>query len=139
MRIALGFFLVGIQFPLSGQSPEAAIRTVLDEQVKAWNQGDLRAFVQPYSPDAIFVGKEVSRGNAGIIERYQRTYPTRERMGTLTFKGLEIRLLGGDFASVLGRFHLERTPAGGGVAEGIFTLLLKRSGKTWSIILDHTS
>ena len=140
MRIALGLFLVGIQvLPLAGQSTEADVRAVLDEQVKAWNQGDLHAFVRTYSADAVFVGKEVTRGSAGVLARYQRDYPTRERMGTLTFRGLEISMLGDDFASVLGRFHLERTPAGGGVAQGIFTLLLKRSGNTWSIILDHTS
>jgi uncharacterized protein (TIGR02246 family) len=139
MRVVVTLILLGSLLPIAGQSSEAGVRAVLDEQVKAWNQGDLRAFVQPYSPDAIFVGKEVSRGNAGILERYQRTYPTRERMGALTFTGLEIRMLGGDFASVLGRFHLERSQAGGGVAQGIFTLLLKRSGNTWSIILDHTS
>jgi hypothetical protein len=48
-------------------------------------------------------------------------------------------MLGHDFASVLGRFHLERSEVAGGAARGIFTLLLKRSGESWTIILDHTS
>jgi uncharacterized protein (TIGR02246 family) len=139
MRLVALWVLLGSQGLVHGQSPEAAVRAVLDEQLRAWNEGDLPAFVRTYSAETLFVGKEVTRGNAGVLERYQRNYPTRERMGTLKFTDLEVRMLGQDFASVLGRFHLERTAAGGGPAQGIFTLLLERSGKTWTIILDHTS
>jgi uncharacterized protein (TIGR02246 family) len=139
MQLVALWILLGNQGLLQGQSPEAAVRAVLDEQMRAWNEGDLRAFVRTYSSEALFVGKEVTRGNAGVLERYRRNYPTREPMGTLKFTDVEVRMLGQDFASVLGRFHLERTAAGGGPAQGIFTLLLERSGKTWTIILDHTS
>jgi uncharacterized protein (TIGR02246 family) len=124
---------------LWGQTPEAAVRAVLDEQVRAWNDGNLAEFVRTYSPETIFVGKEVTRGNAGVLERYRRNYPTLERMGTLEFTQVEVRMLGEDHASVLGRFQLRRNPAGGGDAQGIFTLVMKRSGKTWTILLDHTS
>ena len=124
---------------LAGQTPEAAVRAVLDEQIRAWNDGDLPAFVRTYSAETLFVGKEVTRGNAGVLERYRRNYPTRAHMGVLKFTNVEVRMLGREFASVLGRFHLQRDAASGGVAQGIFTLLLKRSGKTWTIILDHTT
>ena len=123
----------------AADSPEAAVRAVLESQVSAWNRGDLPGFVRTYSPETIFVGKEVTRGNAGVLERYRRSYPTRERMGTLTFTDVEVRMLGGDYASVLGRFHLRRDAANGGDADGVFTLLLKRAGGSWTIILDHTS
>ena len=103
---------------------------MLDEQVRAWNRGDLATLVRTYSAETLFISKEVTRGNAGVLERYQRNYPTRERMGTLNFTDIEVRMLGRDYASVLGRFHLERTAEGGGAAQGIFTLLLKRSAKT---------
>ena len=131
--------VLGSQILLAGQSPETGVRAVLDAQVKAWNDGDLKSFVRTYSADAVFVGTDVTRGAADLLERYRRKYPTRERMGTLEFTIVEVRMLGGDFASVIGRFHLERTAAGGGASEGLFTLLLKRSGETWTIILDHTS
>lgn len=139
MRFALLLVLLGTQVLLAAESPEAAVRAVLEEQVRAWNDGDLPRFVSTYSAETIFVGKEVVRGNTGLLERYRRTYPSRERMGTLTFSDLEVRTLGNDFASVLGQFHLQRAAADGGVAQGVFTLLLKRTGKTWVIILDHTS
>jgi uncharacterized protein (TIGR02246 family) len=139
MRIVALLLCLGTQALLVGQSPEAGVRAVLDEQIRAWNQGDLAAFVRTYSAETLFVGKKVTRGNAGVLEHYRRSYPTRQHMGKLTFTDIEVRILGEDFASVLGRFHLQRTAAHGGPAQGIFTLVLKRSGTAWTIILDHTS
>jgi uncharacterized protein (TIGR02246 family) len=120
-------------------TPEEGVRSVLDQQVAAWNRGDLVTFVAWYSEEAVFVGKQVVRGNRGVLERYQRSYPTREKMGRLEFSGLEVKVLGKDYASVLGRFHLARTQEGGGDASGIFTLLLQKTRAGWKIILDHTS
>jgi ketosteroid isomerase-like protein len=57
----------------------------------------------------------------------------------LTFSGLEIRMLGTDYASVIGHFHLDRTKEAGGEASGIFTLLFKKTAEGWKIIQDHTS
>jgi ketosteroid isomerase-like protein len=50
-----------------------------------------------------------------------------------------VRLLGADHASVIGRFHLDRTAEAGGPASGIFTLIFRKSEGAWRIILDHTS
>ncbi len=124
---------------LAAAAPADDVRAVLNEQVAAWNRGDLEAFVHSYSDETLFVGKEVTRGNRGVLERYQRTYSTREKMGTLTFSDLEVKMLGVDYASVLGRFHLARTEAGGGNSSGIFTLLFRKTNGGWKIILDHTS
>jgi uncharacterized protein (TIGR02246 family) len=136
MRLIALFLFAGL---LTAASTETTIRSVLDTQVAAWNRGDLEAFVQTYSDETIFVGKEVARGNKGVLERYKRSYPTRAKMGTLSFTNLEVRLLGNEYASVLGRFHLARTTEGGGDASGIFTLLLRNAKGGWKIILDHTS
>ena len=106
MRTATLLIVLGSQALFAEQSPKDAVRAVLHEQVRTWNQGDLPTFVHTYSAEALFVGKEVARGNAGVLERYQRNYPTRERMGTLNFTDIEVRMLGRDYASVLGRFHL---------------------------------
>jgi uncharacterized protein (TIGR02246 family) len=122
-----------------GATPDADIRAVLTAQVAAWNRGDLAGFMQTYSPDAVFVGREIARGNQSVLEHYRRTYPTREKMGTLTFSGIEVRMLGDSYASVIGRFQLSRSAADGGGAHGIFTLLLSNAGGEWRIVLDHTS
>ena len=121
--------------PAVAATPESDVKAVLEQQASAWNRGDLEEFVKTYAAETVFV-KEVSRGNKGVLERYKRSYPTREKMGTLTFSDMEVTMLGKDYASVLGRFHLELTPAGGGEAKGIFTLLLRKTNGGWKITLD---
>jgi ketosteroid isomerase-like protein len=55
------------------------------------------------------------------------------------YSQLAIKVLDADYASATGNFHLERTAAGGGNADGIFSLIFKRDSTGWKIILDHTS
>jgi uncharacterized protein (TIGR02246 family) len=122
-------------------APEAAIRHLLDQQTADWNRGDVEAFMKGYedSSTTTFVGQTVQYGNATILERYKKLYTTPEAMGKLAFSHLAIRILDADYAVATGNFHLERTAAGGGNADGIFSLLFKRDSSGWKIILDHTS
>lgn len=119
----------------------AAVKRILQDQAAAWNRGDLEEFVRSYenSPSITFVGKQVERGYAQVLARYQQNYGTAEKRGKLNFEDLEVRMLGPDHALVLGRFVLTRSAAGGGDATGRFTLVVKKVGKGWSIIHDHTS
>jgi len=129
-------------FMLWAASPEADVKAVLEAQASAWNRGDIEAFMQTYedSPEITFQGKSgVTRGYRSVLERYRKNYSTPAAMGTLKFSELEVRLLGADYALVLGRFDLARTEAGGGAANGRFTLILKRGPAGWKILHDHTS
>jgi ketosteroid isomerase-like protein len=127
--------------PLMAASPEQSIRRVLDDQVAAWNRGDIPGFMEGYdkSESTTFVGSTVTKGHAEVLANYRKRYPTPEKMGTLRFSDLEIRPLGAEYASVIGRFHLDRPAAAGGEASGIFTLLFQKTAKGWKVILDHTS
>jgi uncharacterized protein (TIGR02246 family) len=127
--------------PLLAAAPEQDIRQVLDDQLVAWNDGDVARFMEGYdkSESTTFVGAAITKGHAQVLAGYLKRYPTREKMGKLRFSDIEIRLLGTEYASVLGRFHLERPPEAGGDAAGIFTLLFHKTGTGWKIILDHTS
>jgi len=133
--------LLTLALTLAAAPPETEIRKVLDDQVLAWNRGDIQAFMTGYedSPNTTFVGKEVSKGYNTVLERYRKNYPTKEKMGTLRFSDLEIRPLGKDHALVIGRFHLDRTKEAGGEAAGIFTLTFRKTPKGWKVIADHTS
>ena len=123
------------------QTPAESIRKVLDDQISAWNRGDIDAFMVGYdnSPDTTFVGSHVDHGWDNVRRQYHERYPTPEKMGKLEFSELDIRLLGADYANVSGRFHLARTAAGGGEAKGVFTLLFHKTASGWRIIQDHTS
>lgn len=127
--------------PLLAAIPEQEIQRVLDDQVAAWNRGDVTAFMSGYedAPETTFVGATIAKGYAQVLANYRKRYPTREKMGTLVFQDIEVHMLGPDYASVLGHFRLTRTPEAGGNAAGVFTLLFRKTEQGWKIILDHTS
>jgi beta-aspartyl-peptidase (threonine type) len=117
----------------------AAIRAVLDAQRDAWNRGDIEGYMDGYerSDQTVFVsGDNVTRGWQTVLDRYKKTYNTREKMGTLTFSDLEITLPGKDAAVVLGRWHLQRAKD---EPHGRFTLVFRHTKQGWKIIHDHTS
>jgi uncharacterized protein (TIGR02246 family) len=126
--------------PAEGASA-AAIRQVLEDQVAAWNRGDVESFMRGYkdSPDTTFIGKSVEHGYIPILERYKKAYSTKDAMGTLDFSEIAVRELGANYAVVTGKFHLARNAAGGGDARGIFSLIWEKTPEGWKIILDHTS
>jgi uncharacterized protein (TIGR02246 family) len=117
----------------------AAIRAVLDAQVAAWNRGDIEGFMDGYwrSGETVFVsGDTVTHGWQTVLDRYKKGYDTREKMGTLMFNDLEIKLIGKDAAVALGRWQLTRASD---TPHGRFTLIFRRTQQGWRIIHDHTS
>jgi ketosteroid isomerase-like protein len=133
--------LLALALPLLAATPDSEIRKVLDDQALAWNRGDIPAFMTGYedSPNTTFVGTDITKGYAAVLDRYKTKYSSKEKMGTLRFSGVEVQLLGIAYASVTGRFHLDRTKEAGGEASGIFTLVFKKTAGGWKIIVDHTS
>ncbi len=127
---------------------KAAIHAAMEAQVAAWNKGDVTAFMSSYedSPETTFVGAaSVNKGFQPILSRYKANYSTREQMGKLTFKDMEIRLLPTstgvvEYAIVTGKFHLERTAKGAQTKDdGIFSLVWRKGPGGWKIVLDHTA
>jgi ketosteroid isomerase-like protein len=118
----------------------AAIQRVLDDQVAAWNKGDLVAFMRGYleSDDlSFFSGDAKTKGWKATLERYQKKYQgDGKEMGKLAFSEMSIELLGNDHALVRGRFRLQRM---NDAPTGIFTLIVRKTPAGWRIIHDHTS
>lgn len=123
-----------------GKDP-SAIKQVLSDQQDAWNRGDIDTFMHGYknSPNTTFMGKTIAHGYQPILDRYKKGFATRDAMGTLDFSELTVKMLGKNYAVVTGKYHLTRTPAGGGDASGIFSLIFERDRDGWHIILDHSS
>lgn len=141
--IALLFFTVSLcqalAAPDSSDSPSREITKLLGQQAAAWNAGDIDAFMEHYwkSDELTFSsGGQTTRGWQRTKESYQQRYPTREKMGQLTFSQLEVTPLGDSAALVLGRWRLARdeSPVGGN-----FTLAFRKIDGRWVIIHDHTS
>ena len=119
---------------------ENDIKSVLQTQITLWNKGDIEGFMEYYekSPTLKFVGKAgVVSGWEATLQRYLKSYPNRETMGTLDFDIQEVDITAGKTAWVLGRWHLTR-PTMGDVG-GYFTLLMKKVKGKWLVVRDHTS
>jgi ketosteroid isomerase-like protein len=147
---ALAFTFLAPARPATAQddnSLHTASRAELDivkavlAQEKAWNVGDIAGYVKGYkdSPDTLFIGKQVSHGFKEILEDYERNYPNRSSMGTLTFSELEVHPVSEAYAICIGKYHVERSRKDGGPADGMFSLLLEKTPDGWKIILDHTT
>lgn len=123
----------------ASDADKQAIATVLEDQQKAWNRGDVDAFLQGYwhSQQLTFSGSGgIERGWDAVLARYKKTYPDRSAMGQLDFSQLEFRFFGADAALVLGHWHLSREK---GDIGGVFSLVWQRFPEGWRIIHDHTS
>jgi ketosteroid isomerase-like protein len=118
---------------------EAAVRKVLDDQVVAWNRGDIDAFMTGYwnSDKVQFVsGNGITHGYADVLARYKKGFPNQAAMGHLSFTGLEVYVDCADSAYVIGQFHLALAPDN---PSGYFTLNFKKFADGWKIVVDHTS
>jgi uncharacterized protein (TIGR02246 family) len=137
MTVALGTFAKPA--PRAKNDLEAEVRAVIDDQAAAWNRGDIAAFMESYwkSGETTFVGAGgVLHGWKPVLERYQRMYPTRAAMGTLSFSKLEIRPECPDSAYVIGEFQLQRAAD---TLSGVFTLELRKFPEGWKITVDHST
>lgn len=134
------YFLTGLFAAEPPMKEVDAIRTVLTDQVVAWNKGDLQGFMAGYwRSDALtfFSGKDATRGWAATLERYQKRYQAEgKEMGKLTFSELEIDMLGADAAFVRGRWKVVQRKE---THAGLFTLIVKKVPEGWRIVHDHTS
>ncbi|HRI13076.1 MAG TPA: nuclear transport factor 2 family protein [Verrucomicrobiota bacterium] len=120
-------------------SAEAQIKTVLQNQVLAWNSGDLIGFMDGYArlDTTRFVsGGTVTQGWQTVFDRYRARYTNAATMGHVVFSEVQVEMLSADAGFVTGAWQLART---GDAPSGRFTLLFRRLSGGWRIVYDHTS
>jgi len=135
----LAFTLVAGARAADATAIQAAVRAVLDEQVKDWNAGNIERFMRGYHQSAttrFASGGNVTLGWQSVLDRYKRTYSDKAAMGTLTFSELDITAASDDSALAFGHWHLKREKD---EPSGLFTLLFRKTDDGWKIIHDHTS
>jgi len=118
---------------------ELLIRNAMNEQVAAWNNGDIDRFMTTYwqSDSLKFIGKSgVTYGWQKTLDNYKKNYPDTAAMGKLDFTLIEVKRLSVLYYSVVGKWHLNRSI---GDIQGHFTLLFKKIKNKWVIVMDHSS
>jgi ketosteroid isomerase-like protein len=120
-------------------SDKEAILKILDNQTKAWNNGDVENFMVGYwnNDSLMYVGKAgITYGYKPTLENYKKNYGSKEKMGQLAFTILHVNRLSPEYYQVVGKWHLKRTV---GDVGGHYTLLFRKINDGWVIISDHSS
>ena len=118
---------------------EAAIDSVLNELVAAWNRDDLTGHVGQYSDSATYTTpRGLDVGHAAIERNMQYFVMPDGLAGTLAFDDVLVRMLGGDHALATGSFLVENVRDTSDI-RGRFTLVLERDSTGWRVLHDHSS
>lgn len=118
---------------------ETEVRNVLARQNRAWNRGDIDAFMIGYweNDSLMFIGKSgVTYGYKNTLSNYKKNYPDTTVMGKLTFTLIQLKQLSPEYFHVTGKYYLTRTI---GDASGHFTLIFRKINGKWLVISDHSS
>ena len=137
----LFFLVINITYGQSilSESDKNEIISVLKQQEKFWNKGDIDGFMHGYvkSDYLVFNGSSGPfYGWNSVKDRYIKTYPSKEKMGKLNFKIHNISLITSSVAQLIGQFFLSYPKS---EVSGYFTLVLIKSKGEWLILSDHTS
>jgi ketosteroid isomerase-like protein len=135
--LALLLFITLSSFAQSGD--ESVIRRILADQITAWNKGDLDDFMKGYwnSDSLAFIGRSgITYGYAAALDNYKKHYDSPDKMGELIFTLLKLEKLSPDYYFVIGKWQLKRKAGDTG---GVYTLLFRRIGGRWVIVVDHSS
>jgi ketosteroid isomerase-like protein len=140
MKNVVMFLLVLSTLGSTAQSnDESAIRQALNEQIEAWNQGDIERFMKTYwdNDSLMFIGKSgIQYGWNNTLSNYKKNYPDTIAMGKLSFKILKVSRLSAEYFYVVGKWHLQRSI---GDLEGHYDLLFRKINGRWVIVADHSS
>ncbi len=138
--VLLLFFISGINSAQENSTYDKnQILSILDQQMIAWNKGDIDGYMQGYwqSDSLKFVGKNgITYGWENTLERYKKAYPNKLAMGILKFEILSLEILSNDSAFMLGKWSLQRKDDN---PSGYFTLVWKKINGKWVIVTDHSS
>lgn len=124
---------------LETATEEKLIRTMLADQVKEWNKGNIDGYMSGYwnSDSMLFIGSSGPRyGFEKTLERYKEAYPDKAHMGRLISNIITITPLSREYYFVVGHWELKREV---GDVGGSFTLLLRKMDGNWVIVCDHSS
>lgn len=119
------------------------IQNNFEQQTSAWNNGDLKAYVEAYvaGDSAKTISKAgVIYGKVNILKQYQQYY-NKENMGTLWFDQFTYQKLREDLYYVVGRFNLKNMDKNKQPKErhGWFSVLMQKIDAKWFILSDHST
>ncbi|MEM1339288.1 MAG: nuclear transport factor 2 family protein [Bacteroidota bacterium] len=133
------FSALGFAQTSTNELDKKAIQELLIAQQKAWNTYDIEAFMEGYwkSDELTFYGSGgVIKGWQATLERYKKSYPSKDHFGKLDFVFNEIAPISEGAYYVMGEYYLTRSV---GDTNGIFMLVVKKIAGDWKVIADTSA
>jgi ketosteroid isomerase-like protein len=123
----------------SAATDDEQVYKVILDQVRYWNAHDIEHYMDCFwkSPDLLVVndGEQVM-GWAEVLATYQRGFPNRAEMGTMTLQRAKLQRLGPDFFLGLSWFVVRTN---GKDSYSTDTMIFQRLSEGWKIVSDHSS
>jgi uncharacterized protein (TIGR02246 family) len=124
-----------------GGDLRAQFKAMIARSARAWNRGDLDAFMEDYLDNTrtTYVGRRgvVLHGRAAIREVYAPRFAPGGVRDSLSFEDLQVDSLAPRVAHVLAYYVLSRGDST--VARGPTSLVMLRVRGRWRIVHDHSS
>jgi ketosteroid isomerase-like protein len=118
---------------------EEQVYNVILDQLRYWNAHDIEHYMDCFwkSPDLLVVNEgEQVMGWAEVLATYQRGFPNRAEMGSLTLQRVKLQRLGPDFFLGLSWFVVRTN---GKDSYATDTMVFQRFSEGWKVISDHSS
>lgn len=128
-----------LSFSLKNEDLSLRLNEVMQKQADAWNRGDLEGYMKGYwnSDSLVFTGgTSLSYGYKTTLNRYRKSYDSREKMGQLIFDEVTHHQTAETSAFSTGKWTLQRQSD---TLSGRFTLVWQVKNGEWKIIADHSS
>lgn len=102
LAVGLSLGLVGSQVTAQTAADTAAVRSVIKDEITAWNHGDAAAYSRHVAPDATFtnIRGQFFTGHAEFLHQHQVIFGTFFKRTTLQQDIVALRFLGPDVAVV---------------------------------------
>jgi ketosteroid isomerase-like protein len=118
---------------------EQQIYAIILDQLRYWNAHDIEHYMDCFwkSPDLLVVidGEQIM-GWAELLATYQRGFPNRQEMGTITLQRVKIQRLSSDFFLALSWFTIRTRDRDSYSTD---TLIFRKFPEGWKVISDHAS
>lgn len=122
----------------SQSQDEKMILKVIEDEVEAWNRGDIEGYVQFYTPDdscRMIYSSGITYGRDSILAFYKKYWP-KEKMGKLTLDQTTMERVSENYYFVTGRFTVVN---GDKTIKGRYSSLMKKVNGKWYIYTDHSA
>jgi hypothetical protein len=123
----------------SSTTDEEQIYAVILNQLRYWNAHDIEHYMDCFwkSSDLLVVidGEQIM-GWAELLATYQRGFPNRQEMGTITLQRVKIQRLSSDFFLALSWFTIRIRDRDSYSTD---TLIFRKLPEGWRVISDHAS